>query len=178
MVGIVMSVSPSNGIGKDNKLLYHNIADMKLFRENTKGKVVIMGRATWDSLPKKPLSDRINVVVTSKKPTDYLKYENTHFITIRECDNLINLCNTILRQTDVYLIGGARLINRYKNQIGFMYISHFKNEKEADTYLPELDMSDKYLTYEEDFGEFIYKEYSVLDDLTKGVIKILENGSL
>lgn len=176
MVGLVMAISPTNGIGKDNNLLYTNVQDMKLFRENTKDKVVIMGRKTWESLPKKPLSDRVNVVVTSKPPLDELKYENTHFITAKKCDELIDFCKGILKDKDVYIIGGAKLIERYKDKIDFMYISHFKEDKEADTFFPEIELKDFYNTYEEDFGEFVYREYTKATEEEEKIIRILKNG--
>lgn len=174
MIGAVFSVSPSGGMGKDGKLLYDNIKDMKLFKENTTDSVVIMGRATWESLPKKPLMNRINVVVTRNKPLDALKYDDTYFISITECDALVKMCSGILHKTDIYIIGGARLLLRYVKDIEFMYISHFKEEKEADTHLPVFDMEEFNLTYEEDFGEFVYKEYQKPDILTKKVLKLLD----
>ncbi len=174
MIVGVFSVSPKGGMGKDNKLLYYDTDDMRLFQQNTKGNVVIMGRATWDSLPKKPLGNRTNVVVTKEKPLDYIKYDNTYFISVLECDRLINQCKTILKQTDLYIIGGARLLNRYKNDLQYLYVSHFKEDKEADTFLPQLNMEEFSKTYEEEYDKFVYCEYEKISELDKKVIEILK----
>lgn len=174
MIVGVFSVSPKGGMGKDNKLLYYDTDDMRLFQQNTKGNVVIMGRATWDSLPKKPLMNRTNIVVTKEKPLDFLKYKDTMFVTVKECDTIIRLGKTIYKTTDVYIIGGARLLNRYKNDLQYLYVSHFKEEKEADTYLPQLDMSEFSKTYEEDYDKFVYCEYEKISELDKKVIEILK----
>lgn len=173
MIGAVFSISPNGGMGYKNKLLYYDPEDMKLFKENTKDKVVIMGRATWDSLPKKPLTDRVNVVVTKEKPLDFLKYENTHFVTVKECDTIINLCKGILNQTDVYIIGGARLINRYKNDLQFLYVSFFNEEKQADTFLPTLNLDEFSQTYKEEFKNFTYREYEKITELDKKVLELV-----
>ena len=59
-----MAASDNNVIGKDGGLPWHVSSDLKLFKEITMGKPVIMGRKTWDSLPRKPLPCRTNIVLT------------------------------------------------------------------------------------------------------------------
>ena len=61
---LVLAVADNGVIGKDGAIPWHIPADMKRFKALTMGHTVIMGRKTWDSLPKKPLPGRINVVVT------------------------------------------------------------------------------------------------------------------
>ncbi|MEM6532411.1 MAG: dihydrofolate reductase [Myxococcota bacterium] len=63
--GIVVAATADWVIGLDGKLPWHYPADLKRFKRLTVGTTVIMGRLTWESLPRKPLPDRENIVVTS-----------------------------------------------------------------------------------------------------------------
>jgi len=64
MISIIVAVSDDWGIGKDNELLWHISEDLKRFKRLTTGKTVIMGKKTWYSLPKRPLPERRNIVLT------------------------------------------------------------------------------------------------------------------
>src|SRR5665811_195192 len=64
MISIIVAVSDDWGIGRDNDLLWHIPEDMRRFRKLTMGKTIIMGKRTWESLPKKPLPGRNNIVIT------------------------------------------------------------------------------------------------------------------
>ena len=66
MITLVAAISKNNCIGRDNAIPWNLPEDMKRMREITKGKVLIMGRKTWESIPenRRPLPDRTNVVIT------------------------------------------------------------------------------------------------------------------
>jgi dihydrofolate reductase len=64
---LVLAVAENGVIGKDGGIPWHISEDMKRFKALTLGHTVVMGRKTWDSLPKKPLPGRVNVVVTRQK---------------------------------------------------------------------------------------------------------------
>ena len=64
MISIIVAVSEDWGIGKDNELLWHISEDLKRFKRLTTGKTVIMGKKTWESLPRRPLPGRKNIVLT------------------------------------------------------------------------------------------------------------------
>jgi dihydrofolate reductase len=65
MISIIVAVDPNNVIGLKNDIPWKCKEDMKLFKERTTGSTVIMGRKTWESLPRRPLPNRLNVVLTS-----------------------------------------------------------------------------------------------------------------
>lgn len=65
MISAIVAVDNDWGIGFNGDLLEHIPADLKYFKQLTSGHNVIMGRKTWDSLPKKPLPNRLNIVITS-----------------------------------------------------------------------------------------------------------------
>nr|AIA18807.1 Dihydrofolate reductase [uncultured bacterium] len=64
---LVVAIAQNGVIGKDGLIPWHISDDMKRFKALTLGHTVVMGRKTWDSLPRKPLPGRINVVVTRQK---------------------------------------------------------------------------------------------------------------
>lgn len=64
---LVLAMADNGVIGKDGGIPWHISEDMKRFKALTMGHTVVMGRKTWDSLPKKPLPGRVNVVVTRQK---------------------------------------------------------------------------------------------------------------
>ena len=96
---LIVACDPKGGIGLDGKLPWTNIqGDLPRFKALTTGKVVIMGRNTYESLPVKPLPNRINVVVTSKIIEGVKTIPN---ISIMDSINY----------KDAWIIGGAKLVN-------------------------------------------------------------------
>lgn len=120
---LIVACDPKGGIGYNNKLPWTNIqGDLPRFKELTTGKVVVMGRNTWESLPKKPLPNRINVVVSS-----------TDIPGITTLTGLPDEDNMDLR--DVYLIGGAKLINSSWHLIDEVYLTRTFSEYTCDTFI-------------------------------------------
>lgn len=77
----IAAVAADFAIGKNNELLWHYSEDLKYFKSMTAGKVLIMGRNTFDSLiamNKKPLPNRFHIVITSKN----LKSDNDHVVFV------------------------------------------------------------------------------------------------
>ena len=67
MISAIVAVDENFGIGFNGDLLEHIPEDLKRFKQLTTNKTIIMGRKTWESLPNKPLPDRQNMVIISKK---------------------------------------------------------------------------------------------------------------
>ncbi len=66
-VSIIVAIAQNNAIGKDNQLLYYLPNDLKRFKQLTTGHTIIMGRKTFDSLPKGALPNRRNIVLSRNK---------------------------------------------------------------------------------------------------------------
>lgn len=64
MLTLIVARARNGAIGKDNTIPWHLPEDLRFFKRETLGGAVIMGRKTWDSLPFKPLKDRLNLVVS------------------------------------------------------------------------------------------------------------------
>ena len=94
MNGILVAVSPEGIIGKDNTIPWHYSEDLKRFKELTMGNTIIMGRKTWESLPKKPLPNRRNIVITRSSINEVECFQSI--------DEALETC-----KGDVWFIGGS-----------------------------------------------------------------------
>ena len=69
-ISLVAAIAENGAIGKDNKLLWHLSNDLKFFKAYTLGKVIVMGRKTFESIGRRALPGRINVVITNSVEID------------------------------------------------------------------------------------------------------------
>jgi dihydrofolate reductase len=75
MISIIVAATPSGVIGSGNSIPWRLPEDLKLFKSRTLGSSIIMGKNTWDSLPRKPLIGRVNYVI-SRGPAQYAPHRN------------------------------------------------------------------------------------------------------
>ncbi|NLK22284.1 MAG: dihydrofolate reductase [Epulopiscium sp.] len=159
-MNIIVSVDKNWGIGCRGNLLKRVPEDMKQFREKTLGKVVIMGRRTFESLPNsKPLKDRTNIIITKNK--DY-KVEGA------------NVCNSLeeflemskgYKQEDVFIIGGESIYRALLKYCSKAYVTKFHKGYTPDTFFPNLDKEKTWKKISESAKreyedlEFIYTVY-------------------
>ena len=136
-VSIIVAVAQNNAIGFKNQLLYRLPNDLKRFKALTTGHTIIMGRKTFESLPKGALPNRRNIVLSRQEG---LHYENAE--CYRSIDEALMQCDYT---EDIYIIGGGEL---YKQTIGFAKRIHLTlvddTPVEADAFFPELN-SDEWL---------------------------------
>ena len=129
-VSAVVAASRNNVIGKDGGLPWHVSSDLKLFKEITMGKPVIMGRRTWESLPKKPLPGRRNIVITRNAD-----YQADGAQIVGSVDEALAAC---AGEEEVSIIGGGQVYERAMDRTNRIYLTRIDLEVEGDTYLPEL----------------------------------------
>ena len=133
MISAIVAVDNNWGIGFNGDLLEHIPEDLKMFKQLTTGHTVIMGRKTWNSLPKAPLPNRTNIVISSAAP---LIMSDT-VLRLQMQDVLRYLKYT---KDDVFIIGGGQI---YKELLPFcdrIYVTKiFKDHDNVDTYFPNLD---------------------------------------
>lgn len=139
MIRAILACDEEWGIGKDNTLPWPtNSEDLKWFRDNTVGSVVVMGRNTWESLPRKPLPKRNNVIVTSEARPTYGPY---HFVRAEAYKETIRQMNALQA---VWIIGGAQLIEESLDIIDEMWLTRIKGSFDCDVFLPEARITDLY----------------------------------
>ncbi len=132
MLSLIAAVARNRVIGKDNQLLWHLPGDMRYFRETTRGKTVIMGRRTWESLPEKfrPLPGRLNIVVSRNR--DYSAPGATLAGSLEDAVGLAG------RSSEAFIIGGAELYRQALPLANRLYLTEIAADYEGDTWFPEI----------------------------------------
>ena len=141
MIKAILACDQEWGIGKNGALPWpHNSADLKWFKQHTNHSTIVMGRKTWESLPVKPLPNRENIVVTSGlvKGPDVV-------VDIR---SFYKILPQIKFQKDVWIIGGAQLIEHCLDIIDEFYLSRIEGVYNCDTFLPADLIMDKFKLYD------------------------------
>lgn len=142
MIRAILACDNNWGIGKNGDLPWpQNKQDLKWFKETTTGKVVVMGKSTWDSLPdnSKPLPNRNNVVVTRSKNDKNGPY---HFLTFDQAQSHLQSMNLL---QDVWIIGGAQLVESLLDIIEEIWLSRIQGVYDCDTFLPSEKIKSNYI---------------------------------
>lgn len=158
MISIISAVAANNAIGFENKLIYWLPNDLKRFKQLTTGNTIIMGRRTYESLPKGALPNRRNIVLTRNgKKEDFPGCD-----VYSSLDEALKNCG---KEEDIYIIGGSSV---YKEAMPIadrlcLTLVH-DTPAEADTFFPNFSEGWKE-TYREDHttDEKHQQNYSFVD---------------
>lgn len=133
-MNIIVAIDKNKGIGKDNNLLAHIAPDLKYFKRKTLNKVIVMGYNTYMSLPKRPLPDRVNVVLTTKN------IELDGDMVVNSLDGLIKKIAELEHQGyEVFVCGGAKIYKQLLPYTNKLYITHIMKEFDSDTFFPDYE---------------------------------------
>lgn len=143
MISIIVAVANNLAIGKNNDLLWHLSGDLVRFKKITTGHAVIMGKKTWESLPKKPLVNRINIVIT-----DNLNDEFNGALKAGSIEEAVSLVN---KDDENFVIGGASVYRQFLPLCDRVYLTRVFKDFDADVFFPEMDFSQWKLVSQEDF---------------------------
>ena len=154
-MNIIVAVDKNWGIGKNNRLLVSIPADMKMFREETTGKVAVMGRRTLESFPNGlPLKNRENIIIT-RNPSFQVKGA----AVVHSIEEALEEVKKYPSE-DVYCIGGDSI---YKQMLPYCDVAHVTKidfAYEADRYFPDLDKDPQWeITAESDEQTYFNLEY-------------------
>lgn len=130
----IVAVDLNWGIGCDGQLLQHLPKDLKFFKEKTLGKVVVMGRQTFESLPgKAPLKDRINIVLSQN--------ENFNDDRLTICRSLESVFDELkhYESDNVYIIGGDSVYKQFLPYCTEAYVTKIDHTYQADKFFTNVD---------------------------------------
>lgn len=131
MISLIAAIGKNNELGKNNTLLWHLPADMKHFRDTTKGHTVIMGQKTFKSIGN-PLPNRRNIVVTRD---DSFTHQGIEISKSLE-DTIKSFKNT---DEEIFIIGGGEIYKQTMPIADKLYITHIDIEdRDADVFFPEI----------------------------------------
>lgn len=153
MLSIIVAVSKNNIIGCNNSLLWHIPEDLKRFKKITENHSIIMGRKTFESLPK-VLPNRKHIILSKNKD---FKVFHKDVKVINNIDEIIN--NFVHCKEEIFVIGGGEIYNELINYTDKIYISRIQKNFIGDTYFPHIDSNTWKISYEE---KDIFDNYSDL----------------
>ncbi len=159
-ISIIVAVAKNFAIGLNNDLLFHLPNDLKRFKKITTGKALIMGKRTFFSLPRAPLPNRRNIVVTDVPGETFSGCESAE--SIEEAIALVQ------NEPEAFVIGGGMIYKQFYPLAGRLYLTLVHKDMEADTFFPTIDFSE----WTESSREDLYDEkngfyYSYLDLVRK-----------
>jgi len=174
MISIIVAIGKNNEIGKKNDLLWNLPADMKHFKETTRGHTVIMGQKTFESLHRdengkqigRLLPNRRNIILTQE---DSFKAEGAEIV--RSIEKLMDLLKKNTEQNEeVFVIGGGSIYKLMLEKADKLYITHVDAEfPDAEIFFPIIEetkwqkiKSEKYPKddlnkYDLEFAEYVRK---------------------
>lgn len=133
-MNMIVAVDENWAIGNKGELLVHIPNDMKMFRMETTGKVVVLGRKTMETFPqKKPLPNRTNIILSRNKD-----YKVTDAIVVNSVEELLEELKNYNTE-DVYIIGGDSIYQQMLPYCDVAHVTYIEHSYEADSYFPNLE---------------------------------------
>lgn len=136
-VTLIAAMGSNRVIGKGNQLVWHMPKDLRFFKEKTTGHAVIMGRKTFESVGKRALPNRTNIIITSAD-----NYEVPDGVLVaKTIEGAIKAVPA--GETEAFIVGGAQIYQAYldANLATHMYITEIHHDFEGDTFFPEFALN-------------------------------------
>lgn len=130
-LSIIVAVASDGAIGRANDLLWHLPADLKRFKELTTGHTILMGRKTFESLPRGPLPNRRNIIISRSLPA---QPGAEVYPTIQQA---MEACAS---DEEVFIIGGGEIYRQLLPNTERIYLTRVQASfPDAEVFFPELD---------------------------------------
>lgn len=143
MLAAIVVVAENGAIGKNGDLLCHLPADLKHFKTITMGHTIIMGRRTWESLPKGALPGRKNVVITRNSEFEAPGAEVYH--------SLEEALDATVTDSNRFIIGGGMLYREAFPLTSVLHLTRLHSSfHDADTFFPDFNTEEWEETSRED----------------------------
>ncbi len=151
----IVAVDQNWAIGNKNDLLIRIPNDQKHFREETTGKVVVLGRKTLETFPQgMPLQNRTNIILTSD-----INYKVKGAIIVHSIDALLEELQKY-NEEDIYIIGGESVYRQMLPYCKVVHVTKINHVYDADSYYPNLDEDEEWhLTADSDEQTYFDIEY-------------------
>lgn len=144
-LSMIVAAAEDGAIGRGGDLIWHISADLKRFKALTMGHTIIMGRKTWDSLPKGALPGRRNVVVTRDK-----SFSAKGADVYNSLEEAINSC----QGEEAFIIGGAQIYRQAMPIVSKLFLTRvYASYPDADAFFPEIIADEWYIANEEEEAE-------------------------
>jgi dihydrofolate reductase len=138
-VSMIWAMSRNRVIGRNNDLPWRLPRDMKHFMTTTRGHPVIMGRRTFESMDRRPLPGRMNIVVTGNPD-----YQAPGATVVGDLDAALAEARRCCEQSgvdEVFITGGAGLYRPGLEVADRLYVTEIDAQLQGDTFFPDVDWS-------------------------------------
>ena len=133
-MNLIVAVDENWAIGYKNELSIRIPADMKMFRQETTGKVVVLGRKTLETFPNgQPLKNRTNIILSTKKD-----YQVKDAIVVHSIEELLEELKNYPSE-DIYIIGGETVYRQMLPYCDVAHVTKIDRKYEADAFFPNLE---------------------------------------
>ena len=134
---IIASAGENNELGREGDLCWHIREDLRHFKELTMGGAVVMGRKTWESLPRRPLPGRLNIVV-SRSP----EFQPEGALKAASIEDAVRAAGEL----NVYIIGGESVYRQALPAATAIELTRIlASDPHADKYFPEIPAGEWHL---------------------------------
>ena len=142
-ITLIAAMDDNLGIGRDGKLPWHNKYDLQHFKNYTDGKLICMGMRTWESLPIRPLENRVHIILSKKGYHNDLTqhYNDFNFYVVNNIQDVINTAE-YRESRELIIIGGASIYEQFMPHATHMVLTHINGDYNCDTFFPEFDASE------------------------------------
>ena len=156
VMNLIVNVDKNWAIGNGNKLLVNIPADMRFFKEQTTGNVIILGRKTLETFPGgKPLKNRVNVVISKK-----MDLQIPDAIVVHSIEEALEAVKGYPSE-QVFVVGGASIYEQMLPYCDVAHVTRTDYAYEADTYFPNLEENEEWeLTGESEEQTYYDLEYT------------------
>ena len=146
MINIIVATSENNVIGRGNDIPWYIPEDLEHFKKLTTGNTVIMGRKTYESLPKeyRPLPNRVNIVITRDK-----NYQAKGCLVVNNLEDAFRKADN---NREIFIIGGGQIYREGLKFADRIYLTKIHKNISGDTYFPKLNKFWKLVDEEEKSG--------------------------
>ena len=131
LLTMIAAAAENNALGKNNDLIWHISEDLKRFKRLTSGHAIIMGRKTFESMPK-ALPNRTNIVLTNKKD-----YQPEGATIVRKLEDALAL---VKDDSQPFIIGGGEIYRLFMPYCDRIELTRVHHNFEADVFFPEIDL--------------------------------------
>ena len=140
-ISIIVAIASNNAIGKNNDLLWHISKDLQRFKKLTDGHFIVMGKKTYFSLPKRPLPNRTNMVIT-----DVPGEQIDGCLMAWSIEDAIEKMDP---EKENFIIGGGSIYRQFLPYANKLYLTRVHKEFDADTFFPGISLDEWELTEKE-----------------------------
>ncbi len=152
MIRMMLAMTQDGVIGMKQRLPWHIPEELQIFKQETMGKILVMGRKTWDSLPKKPLPHRHHIILTKNS-----QFSVDHpLVTIAHgYENILDTQD----ENDYMIVGGSQIYNEFTPYAHEIIVSLIKGTYQGDSFFTMNLEKDFTLITSQDYPQFTVKKY-------------------